>query len=69
MFKEFNQTRQKEKQQPLVLVLLLMKKGIVVTNNHVIQGAEDIVWLALMVLTEYKAKVIGSGPLHGFSRF
>ena len=45
-----------------------MSKGIVVTNNHVIQGAEDIV-VSVNGSKEYKAKVIGKDPLYGLSSF
>ena len=40
---------------------IIDKKGIVVTNNHVIQGAEDII-VSVNGSTEYKAKVIGTDP-------
>ena len=40
---------------------IIDQKGIVVTNNHVIQGAEDII-VSVNGSTEYKAKVIGTDP-------
>ena len=36
--------------------------GLVVTNNHVIQGAEDI-FVTVNGDKEYKAKIIGADPL------
>tara|TARA_B100002052_G_scaffold99218_1_gene91681 strand:+ start:227 stop:1654 length:1428 start_codon:yes stop_codon:yes gene_type:complete len=61
MFKEFG-TPQKRKASALGSGFVIDAKGIVVTNNHVIKGAEDI-----LVRTngdkEYNAKVIGSDPL------
>ena len=42
-------------------VLKEEKKGLVVTNSHVIQEAEDI-FVSVNGSTEYKAKVIGKDP-------
>ena len=60
MFKEFNQPRER-KATALGSGFIIDEKGIVVTNNHVIQGAEDII-VSVNGSTEYKAKVIGTDP-------
>jgi serine protease Do len=59
MFKEFNRPSER-KATALGSGFIIDKEGIVVTNNHVIQGAEDI--LVSVNGTEYKAKVIGKDP-------
>ena len=59
MFKEFNGPSER-KATALGSGFIIDKKGIVVTNSHVIQGAEDI--LVSVNGTEYKAKVIGKDP-------
>ena len=41
---------------------IIDEKGIVVTNNHVIQDAEDII-VRVNGDKEFKAKVIGADPL------
>ena len=61
MFKEFN-TPKERKATSLGSGFIIDKKGLVVTNNHVIQGAEDIV-VRVNGEKEYKAKVVGSDPL------
>ena len=60
MFKEFNKPTER-KATALGSGFVIDKKGLVVTNNHVIQGAEDIV-VTFNDKTEYKAKVIGKDP-------
>jgi len=60
MFKEFNRQTER-KATALGSGFIIDKKGIVVTNNHVIQGAEDIM-VSVNGSTEYKAKVIGTDP-------
>jgi len=60
MFKEFN-TPTERKATALGSGFIIDKKGIVVTNNHVIQGAEDI-FVSVNGSTEYKAKVLGTDP-------
>ena len=60
MFKEFNQPRER-KGTALGSGFIIGKEGIVVTNNHVIQGAEDII-VTVNASVEYKAKVIGKDP-------
>ena len=61
MFKEFG-TPQERKSSALGSGFIINEKGIVVTNNHVIQDAEDII-IRVNGDKEYKAKVIGSDPL------
>ena len=61
MFKEFS-TPQKKKASALGSGFIIDAKGIVVTNNHVIQGAEDIM-VTVNGEKEYKAKIIGQDPL------
>ncbi len=61
MFKEFG-TPQERKSAALGSGFIIDEKGIVVTNNHVIQDAEDII-VRLNNEKEFKAKVIGADPL------
>ena len=61
MFKEFG-TPQKRKASALGSGFIIDAKGIVITNNHVIKGAEDIM-VRVEGDKEYKAKVLGSDPL------
>jgi len=60
MFKEFNKSTER-KATALGSGFIIDKKGIIVTNNHVIQGAEDI-FVSVNGSEEYKAKVIGKDP-------
>jgi len=60
MFKEFNKPTER-KATALGSGFIIDKKGIVVTNNHVIQGAEDI-FVSVNGSKEYKAKLIGADP-------
>jgi len=60
MFKEFNRQIER-KATALGSGFIIDQKGIVVTNNHVIEGAEDII-VSVNGSTEYKAKVIGKDP-------
>ena len=60
MFKEFNKPTER-KATALGSGFIIEKKGIVVTNNHVIQGAEDI-FVSVNGSTEYKAKILGADP-------
>ena len=60
MFKEFNQPRER-KATALGSGFIIDSKGIVVTNNHVIQGADDII-VSVNGAKEYKAEVIGMDP-------
>tara|TARA_B100001996_G_scaffold245073_1_gene189776 strand:+ start:507 stop:1913 length:1407 start_codon:yes stop_codon:yes gene_type:complete len=61
MFKEFG-TPQTRKASALGSGFIIDSKGIVVTNNHVIKGAEDIL-VRVDGGKEYKAKVLGADPL------
>ena len=61
MFKEFN-TPQKRKTSALGSGFIIDAKGIVVTNNHVIQGADDIL-VRVNGDKEYKASILGADPL------
>ena len=61
MFKEFG-TPQERKSAALGSGFIIDEKGIVVTNNHVIQDAEDII-VRVNGDQEYKAKVLGADPL------
>jgi len=61
MFKEFG-TPQTRKARALGSGFIIDSKGIVITNNHVISGAEDIV-VTVDGDRDYKAKVIGADPL------
>tara|TARA_Y100000590_G_scaffold286690_1_gene322516 strand:- start:3 stop:1409 length:1407 start_codon:yes stop_codon:yes gene_type:complete len=60
MFKEFG-TPETRKASALGSGFIIDSKGIVVTNNHVIQGAEDIL-VRVNGDKEYKAKIIGADP-------
>ena len=60
MFKEFNQPRER-KATALGSGFIIDSKGIVVTNNHVIQGADDII-VSVNGAKEYKAEIIGMDP-------
>jgi len=61
MFKEFS-TPQKRKANALGSGFIIDVKGIVVTNNHVIQRAENIM-VTVNGEKEYEAKIIGADPL------
>ena len=61
MFKEFG-TPQKRKASALGSGFIIDSKGVVITNNHVIADAEDIV-VTVNGNKDYKAKVIGADPL------
>ena len=60
MFKEFSKPKER-KATALGSGFIIDKKGIVVTNNHVVQGSEDII-VYINGSTEYKAKIIGTDP-------
>jgi len=61
MFKEFG-APQERKSSALGSGFIIEANGIVVTNNHVIQDAEDII-VRVNGDKEFKAKVIGADPL------
>jgi serine protease Do len=61
MFKEFGEP-QKRKSSALGSGFIIDEKGIVITNNHVIQDSEDIV-VRVGGDKEYKATIIGADPL------
>ena len=59
MFKDFERPTER-KASSLGSGFIIDTKGIVVTNNHVISGADDI--LVRVGDKEYKAKVVGADP-------
>jgi len=61
MFKEFG-TPQERKSAALGSGFIIDQKGIVITNNHVIQDADDII-VRVNGDQEFKAKVLGADPL------
>ena len=61
MFKEFG-TPQERQSAALGSGFIIDEKGIVITNNHVIQDADDII-VRVDGNKEFKAIVIGADPL------
>ncbi len=61
MFKDFG-TPKKKKAYALGSGFIIDEKGIVITNNHVIQGADDIL-VRVNGDKEYEASIIGTDPL------
>ena len=61
MFRDFG-TPQERQSTALGSGFIIDEKGVVVTNNHVIQDAEDII-VRVNGDKEFKAKVIGADPL------
>ncbi|MDC1155314.1 Do family serine endopeptidase [Candidatus Pelagibacter sp.] len=61
MFKEFGAPQERQS-SALGSGFIIHEKGIVVTNNHVISDAEDII-VRVNGDKEFKAKVIGADPL------
>ena len=61
MFKEFG-TPQERQSSALGSGFIIDEDGIVITNNHVIQGADDII-VRVDGDKEFKATVIGADPL------
>ena len=61
MFKDYDKNRQTErKASALGSGFIIKENGTLITNNHVIKGAEDI--LVRIGTKEYKAKVVGADP-------
>ena len=61
MFKDFG-TPQERQSSALGSGFIIDEDGIVITNNHVIQGADDII-VRVNGDKEFKAQVIGADPL------
>ena len=61
LFRDFGQP-QERKTNALGSGFIIDKDGIVVTNNHVIQGAEDI-FVTVNDEKEYAAEIVGTDPL------
>ena len=59
MFKDFDQPRERQASS-LGSGFIIKENGTVITNNHVIANAEDI--LVRVGDKEYKAKVVGADP-------
>ena len=59
MFKDYNQPKER-KASSLGSGFIINKNGTVITNNHVINNADDIV--VKVGDKEYKAKIIGADP-------
>ena len=60
MFKDFG-TPQERKTSALGSGFIIRDDGIVITNNHVIQGAEDV-FVRVNGDQEFKAKILGADP-------
>jgi len=61
MFRDFGEPQQR-RTSALGSGFIIDAEGIVVTNNHVIQGAEDI-FVTVNGEKEYEAEVVGADPL------
>ena len=61
MFKEFGDPQERQS-AALGSGFIIDEKGIVITNNHVIQDADDII-VRINGGQEFKAKVLGADPL------
>ncbi|MDC3145726.1 Do family serine endopeptidase [Candidatus Pelagibacter sp.] len=60
MFKDFG-TPQERRTSALGSGFIISEDGIVITNNHVIQGAEDV-FVRVNGDQEFKAKILGADP-------
>ena len=60
MFKDFEQQPRERKASALGSGFIIKEDGVVITNNHVIADAEDIV--VRVGDKEYKAKLVGADP-------
>ena len=61
MFRDFGEPQQR-RTSALGSGFIIEAEGIVVTNNHVIQGAEDI-FVTVNGEKEYEAEIVGADPL------
>ena len=61
MFRDFGEQQQR-RTSALGSGFIINKAGMVITNNHVIQGAEDI-FVSVNGEKEYEAEIIGADPL------
>ena len=61
MFRDFGEPQQR-RTSALGSGFIIDKDGIIVTNNHVIQGAEDI-FVTVNGEKEYAAEIVGTDPL------
>jgi len=61
LFKDFNSQTERQVSS-LGSGFIIDAKGIVITNNHVIQNAEEII-IKISGRKEFKAKVLGNDPL------
>lgn len=61
MFRDFGEPKER-RTSALGSGFIIDKEGIVVTNNHVIQGAEDI-FVTVNDEKEYAAEIVGTDPL------
>ena len=59
MFKDYNQPRERQASS-LGSGFIINKNGTIITNNHVINNADDIV--VIVGDKEYKAEIIGADP-------
>ena len=61
MFRDFGEPQQR-RTSALGSGFIIEEEGIVITNNHVIQGAEDI-FVTVNGEKEYQAEIVGADPL------
>lgn len=58
----FRMPKRKQKSSSLGSGVIISKDGYIVTNNHVVEGADEILVTLLDTKNEYKAKIIGLDP-------